>query len=132
MNHQNLPALALIATSVLGLPFQAQAMTWAELGQQGQPPRPAFQTPQPQPARFWPPRRGNGPSRAEQPPPPLLYWSQYQVGLYDNPWTPGWRDGWWAPPVHWGTPLAPWTQQQLYQWWSTQLPHPVPSTTTQP
>ena len=133
MKQTNLPALTLAGCLVLTLPIPGQAMTWAELGRQNQPPQPVFTTPQPQAPRFWPKRQHKGWMPWEQQPPtPLLYWSQYQAGLYDNPWTLGWLDGWWAPPVHWGTPLAPWTQQQLYQWWNTQVFHADSPPTHQP
>ncbi len=114
----------------------SQAATWQALTQVQTPQQPQFQTVQPVSPRFW--RKNPAPPAswpfepARQPPMPLLIWSRNQAGLYDNPWTPVWRDGWWSPPVRWGTPLAPWTQYQLYQWWNQQIAQPFHTTQPKP
>ncbi len=129
--------LLLTCLLLSGLNSQTQAMTWTEMGRQNQPAGPSFQRPEPVEPRFWqtPPTAETAwPfDRPDQPPTLLLYWSWQQTGSYDNPWTLGWRDGWWAPPIRWGTPLSPWTQYQMYQWWNRQAPgEPNPQRTYQP
>ncbi len=113
----------------------SQAATWQALTAP-QNPQPPFQTAQPVAPRFWHKHTAEPVAwpfgSSQQPPMPLLFWSRNQTGLYDNPWTPVWRDGWWSPPVHWSTPLAPWTQYQLYQWWNNQVAQPFHTTQPKP